>query len=219
MHPTSAAAIPPSFRYRLLIADDHAIVRSALRLLLETPGCFEVIAEAEDGEEALAKIVEFTPDVALVDISMPKMNGIEVARRITESAVPSRVLTVSMLEDENHVRAALSAGAAGFIPKTASSDDLLAAVRAVASGGHYVHNRVVGALIADCNRPPHPSLSEREREVLRWVAAGYTAKETAGRMNLSVKSVETYKGRASKKIGARSRSDIVRYAQARGWGN
>lgn len=218
MQATSPAAAPPPSRYRLLIADDHPIVRNALRQLLETRGCFDIVAEAEDGVDALAKIAEFDPDVVLLDITMPRLNGIEVAKQVTRSGGRTRIITISMLEEEHHVRAALAAGAVGFVPKAATPEDFLTAVQTIAKGGHYVHNRVVRALMPEIEgRADGTVLSDRETKVLRLTALGYTAKEVAAQLGLGIKSTETFKARGMKKVGCRTRVDLVRYAAERSW--
>ena len=205
---------------RIVIADDHPIVRASVRCLLETSGAITVVAEAADGEDALAKIDQFRPDVALVDVSMPKLNGIEVTRRVATSGHRTRVLALTAFEDGHHVRDSLAAGAAGFIPKSAAANDLIAAIQAVAAGGHYVHSRVVGAIIetvADRETRDTSELSVRESEVLRLIALGYSNKEISSQLSVSVKTIETYKARGMEKIGAKSRVDIVRHAASRGW--
>jgi two-component system response regulator NreC len=203
---------------RVLIADDHPIVRTAFRCLLETAPRITVVAEAQDGEEALAKIVELRPDVALVDIAMPKMNGIDVARRSAAARAPTRILTLTAAEDERAVRESLAAGAAGFVPKSAAAVELIAAIHAVATGGRYLHPRSMPALIRTLPAGRcQGELSAREGEVLRLVALGSSNKEIASQLSLSIKTVETYKARAMEKIGASSRVDIMRFAVRRGW--
>lgn len=205
-------------RCRILIADDHPIVRTAIHLLLEAREEMEVVAEAENGEDAFAKIARLQPDVALVDITMPKLNGIEVVRRLVEAQSRTRVVVCSMLEDAAHVRRALEAGAWGYVPKTASGEDITAAIRAVARGHHYVHPHAVSGIVASfsdsCNEG---SLSGREIEVLRLIAHGFSNKEVAARLDVSIKTVETFRARALKKIEGTTRVDIVRYAAQQGW--
>lgn len=215
-----SAFTPSAPRCRVLIADDHPIVRASVRSLLETAPTISVVAEAEDGEDALAKIEQFTPDVALVDVAMPKLNGIEVARRVARSSHRTRIVALTAFDDGRHVRETLEAGAAGFVPKSAAAADLIAAIHAVAAGGHYVHPRVAAELLSGtirCARRVAPELSEREAEVLRLIALGYTNKEIAVALEGSVKTVETYKARATQKIGAATRVDIMKFAVEHGW--
>lgn len=220
MSSESAPLVPLSSpACRVLIADDHPIVRASVRALLETTSSIQVVAEAEDGEAALARIVELKPDVALVDIGMPKLDGIEVARRLAGSDCRTRVVALTAFEDGRHVRDCLAAGAAGFVPKSAAASDLFAAIRAVLAGGHYVHPRLVSELVGlTPARPPSTaSLSPRENDVLRLIAFGFSNKEIGARLAVSVKTVETYKARAMEKIDAKSRVDIVRFATKQGW--
>ena len=205
---------------RVLIADQHEIVRASVRSLLEAAPNIRVVAEAADGEDALAKIQQLQPDVALVDLRLPKLDGIEVLRQITSSSHPTRVLALTGLEDGRHVRESLAAGAAGYVPKSAPAADLIAAIHVVAGGDRYVHPRVAAEVVAPNGRAPSTNgseLSVREREVLRLIALGFTNKEIATKLEVSVKTVETYKARAMVKIGAASRVEIVRFAVGRGW--
>ena len=216
----SALSSPRSAPHcRVLIADDHAVVRASVRCLLETAGNIRVVAEANDGEEALTRIEQFEPDVALVDVGMPKLNGIEVTRRAGSKGCRTRILALTAFDDGSHVREALAAGAAGFVPKSAAAVDLIAAINAVAAGGHYVHSRVVSAILGvrERNDGDATALSARETEVLKLVAQGFTNKEIAAKLSLSVKTIETYKARGMEKINAGSRVDLMRHAVARGW--
>lgn len=207
---------PP--RCRVLLADDHAIVRAGFRCLLEAGGDIEVIGEAGDGEEAVAKIAALAPDLALVDVCMPRLDGIEVTRRVAASRQPTRVLAVTAIEDAHTIQQVLAAGGAGYLPKSAAGADLVSAVRTVAAGELYVHRSVVGDILRHQFRGEAAELlTEREVEVLRGIALGYSNKEIAARHDLSVKTVETYKARAMAKLGLRSRVEIVRHALRRGW--
>lgn len=204
----------------ILIVDDHAIVRCALRKLLEPHAAFSVVGEAEDGESALLAVGRLSPDVALVDVAIPKLNGVELTKRIRDSHPATRVLALTAWEEEQYVRAALIAGAAGYIPKSAVAGDLIEAITVVAGGQHYVHPRVAHALIEfhpPAARGAAEGLSFRESEVLRLIALGYSGKEIAVRLEVSAKTVETYKARALLKLGITRRVEIVRYAQQRGW--
>lgn len=189
-------------------------------MLLETQPGWTVAGEADDGEEALTLAEQYRPDVVLVDVAMPRLNGLEVTKRICDRCAGTRVLALTEFEGEVHVRAALGAGAAGYVPKSAMTDELIEAIRVVASGERYVHPRVAHALLELLK--PHASpalldLSFREAEVFRLIALGYTNKEIAVRLNVSVKTVDTYKVRASEKLGVKSRVDIVRFALEKGW--
>jgi DNA-binding NarL/FixJ family response regulator len=205
---------------RIVLADDHAIVRAAVRCLLETAADIEIVAEAADGEQALAEIARHEPDVAVVDLAMPRLDGIEVARRLAGAGRRTRVLALSAWEEGRHVRDALAAGVAGYVPKSAAATDLVAAIQVVAAGGQYVHPAVVNAALSTLVRPERPDaavLSAREIHVLRQLAHGYTIKEISAELSLSMKTVETYKARAMEKIGGASRVDLMRFAAGQGW--
>lgn len=179
-----------------------------------------MVADAADGEEALRHALRHRPQVVLVDVAMPKLDGIEVTKRICDTCPGTRVLALTAIEKEEFVRAALGAGAAGYVPKSALTEELVAAIRTVARGERYVHPRVAHALLELLK--PHTArgvaeLSFREAEVFRLIALGYTNKEVAARLDISVKTVDTYKLRAAEKLGARSRADIVRFARQKGW--
>ena len=214
-----------SARIRVLIADDHAVLRAGLRLLLTAEPDMEVVGEAADGAEALARVRELTPDVVLLDITMPHVDGLSVLRQMREAAPGSRVLILTMHDDESYLREALAAGAAGYILKRAADTELLSAIRAVHQGGAYLHPAHTRALLEgllDRQRAPsaevdsYARLSPSEREVLRLIARGYTNQQAADQLCLSVKTVETYKARLLEKLGLQSRADIVRYALQRG---
>lgn len=208
-----------SVALRILIADHQPLVRSAVRVLLETKAGFEIVAETSTGEETLQLVAATRPHVAIVDVAMPQMAGIEVTKRIRDSCPATRVLALTASEAEKYVRPALLAGAAGYVPKSAEADELIEAVRVVASGKDYVHPLIVRTLNG---ATPSPSLhigelTAREFEVVRLVALGYSHKEIAAQIRVSVKTVETHKGRAIQKLGVSSRVDFVRIAAQQGW--
>jgi DNA-binding NarL/FixJ family response regulator len=188
--------------------------------LLESLPTLRVVAEAADGEDAIAKISQLQPDIAVLDVAIAKLDGIEVARRASALTPRTRVLALTALDDARYVRECLAAGAAGFVPKNATASDFLIAIETVAAGGRYVHPRVAQDILVSvagirCGR--EPELSERETSVLRLCAFGYSNKEIAAKLEVSVKTVETYKARGMEKIGAASRAQIVRFALAHGW--
>src|SRR5688572_11070843 len=183
----------------------------------------KVIGEAADGAEAIEKAVRLTPDVAVIDVSMGNVNGAEATRRIRSVCQATRVLALTVHEDTSYLRELLDAGASGYVLKRAAADELIRAIRAVASGGVYVDPRIAGKLVNTFAPSKATSttavadLSDRETAVLRFIAQGYTNKEIAAQLGLSVKTVETYKARSMEKLGLRSRVDIVRTASERGW--
>jgi DNA-binding NarL/FixJ family response regulator len=208
-------------RIRVLLADDHAVVRAGLRALFHAHPDVEVVADAADGEEAALRAVEVRPDVALLDFAMPGLDGAGAAARLREAAPEVRVLVLSAHENPAFLRQALQAGARGYVLKRAAADEVVRAVRVVAGGGAYLDPRLAGGLAESLARgAPHArgeGLSGRERDVLRLLAVGYTNKEIAASLRISVKTVETYKSRAAEKLGLQSRVDLVRYAAHQGW--
>lgn len=210
-------------KLHILLADDHAVVREGLKRLIDAEADMHVVGEASDGAEAIEKAVKLSPDVAVVDVSMGVVNGAEAARQIRTLCPATRILALTVHEDTSYLRELLDAGAAGYMLKRAAADELIRAIRAVASGGVYVDPRIAGKLVNTFSPPKtsaqgaNADLSERETAVLRFIAQGYTNKEIASQLGLSVKTVETYKARSMEKLGLRSRVDIVRTAGERGW--
>ncbi len=211
-------------KIRVLIADDHAVLRAGLRMLLDAEPDIEVVGEARDGLEVLARVRALTPDVLLLDLAMPRMGGLEVLGRIREVSPQTRVLILTMHEEEEYLREALRAGSAGYVLKRAAAEELLSAIRAVYHGGVYLHpehaRRLLEEMVDREVSKPEPeteSLSPREREVLRLIALGYTNQQAADALYLSVKTVETYRARLMAKLGLRTRAELVRYALQQGW--
>lgn len=206
-------------RLRVILVDDHALIRASFRTMLEGTGFVSIVGETSDGTAALAKIQDLSPELALVDVGMPGMNGIELTQRITHAGSSTRVIAVTAHEEPRFILDSLKAGAKGFVPKSAAGVDLITAIRTVARGEYYVHPSVVGAFLkSECQPDSAKSLlSDRETRVLRLIALGHSNKEIAHELQVGVKSVETYKARASKKIKAVSRVDIVKYAILQGW--
>ena len=209
------------YKIRIVIADDHTILRAGLSSLLSAQPDMEVVGEAVDGEEAVAQALATEPDVLLLDISMPNSGGIQAISRIREASEGTRVLILTMHDDQAYLRSALAAGGSGYLVKRAADTELLAAIRTVHQGRSYIDVSLdEGALrpvhlgdgAGKGNAQPLSILSERERQVLEFVALGYTHKEVAERLSVSVKTVETYRGRLSDKLGLRSRAELVRYA-------
>lgn len=209
---------------RVLIADDHAVLRAGLRMLLDAEADIEVIGDAGDGAEALAQVQKLVPDVALLDITMPGMGGLEALRKIREGSTHTRVLILTMHDDEGYLRDALRAGAAGYVLKQAADTELISAIRAVHDGGTYLHPAHTRLLLegmidrekAESLRNSASPLSAREEEVLRLVALGHTNQQVADTLYLSVKTVETYRARLMAKLGLQTRADLVRYAMQKG---
>lgn len=215
------AAPPP---VRVLMADDHPILLAGLQALVaEEPGLC-IVGEARDGRTALRLALELRPDVVVLDISMPGMNGIEVTRELRATWPDCRILVLTVHEDRAYLWQLLEAGVAGFLLKRSAADELPRAIRAIHDGGVYldpaVAGHVVGRVAQGGSRavvPGTADLSERETDVLHGVAQGHSNKEIAARCQISVKTVETYKARAMEKLGLRSRTELVRYAAGNGW--
>jgi DNA-binding NarL/FixJ family response regulator len=206
---------------RIVLADDHEVVRTGLRALIDSSPGMSVVGEARDGAEAVARARELSPDVLVIDVSMPVLDGAGATERIARECPEVRVLALTMHEDRAHLTRLLQAGAAGYVLKRAAADELVRAIRTVAGGGTYVDPVLAGSLLRGARGPGPRSapetLSEREEEVLRRIAWGESNKEIARQLGISVKTVETYKARVSEKLGLRSRTDMVRYALQQGW--
>jgi DNA-binding NarL/FixJ family response regulator len=206
---------------RILIADDHGVVAEGLKHLIETQADMQVVAIAADGREAVRVARETQPDVVLMDLSMPELNGADAARAILERDPKCRVIVLSMYSDREYVRRALKAGAAGYVVKRSAAKEVVEAIRAVFGGGRYLSPRVADVVIddyADDDKAADPlaRLSAREREVLQLLAEGRTGAEIAQRLSLSQKTVETYRARLVEKLGIRDVAGLVRFAIQRG---
>jgi DNA-binding NarL/FixJ family response regulator len=204
---------------RVLIADDHGIVRSGLRLLLERQEDIEVVAEAADGAEARDLAVRARPDLAILDVKMPKLTGLQATREIRQQAPEVAVLILSMHDDERYLFEALKAGASGYVLKTQADTDLLAAIRAVERGEPFLTPEAQRALIQDVlerGSGGEEELTPREEEIVKLVAEANTTKEIAAILHLSEKTVENHRANAMRKLGMRDRVELVRYAIRRG---
>ncbi|HKU37095.1 MAG TPA: response regulator transcription factor [Polyangiales bacterium] len=205
---------------RIFVADDHPIVLDGLRTLIAAQPDMEFAGEAADGLSAVSRTRELQPDVAIIDVSMPRLSGALAVQQLANECPNVKLLALSAHEEPAYARRMLAAGAAGYVVKRAAADDLVRAIRCVAAGEVYVDPAIAGALIA-IKRPSSgaaPSeLSDREREVLRMVAQGHAIKEIGAALEVSVRTIETYRSRAMEKLALRSRADIVRYAAEHGW--
>ena len=208
---------------RVVLADDHAVVREGLKAVVNAQPDMRVVGEAADGEAAWRAALELAPDVLVMDLSMPVLGGAEATERVRRDCPSVKVLALTVHEERLYLTQLLRAGASGYVLKRAAAAELVRAVRTVAAGGTYIDPSVAGALVEgylgaqEIAAPPHDALSDREREVLVRIARGFSNKEIAAALELSVKTVETYKARVAEKLGLRSRVDIVRYAAHQGW--
>jgi DNA-binding NarL/FixJ family response regulator len=205
---------------RVLIADDHGVVRGGLRLLLDLQPDMEVVAEAADGAQAVALALRERPDVCVLDVSMPKLTGLQATREIRAQLPGTPVLVLSMHDDERYLFEALKAGAGGYVLKKEADQSLVDAVRAVVRGEPFLtgaaQRSLVRAWIADPESGPREPLSPREQEVLKLIAEAHTNREIAGILHLAEKTVESHRGNLLRKLGMRDRVELVRYAIRRG---
>ncbi|MGB9673071.1 MAG: response regulator [Anaerolineales bacterium] len=200
---------------RVLLVDDHAILREGLRALLSYYPDIEVIGEAEDGEQALASVAQLAPDVVLMDIAMPGMSGLEATRRIHHDFPEVRVLVLTQYEDQTYILPLLHAGASGYVPKRALGADLTNAIRLVAKGGSFLYPPISTPPIQDRDLENYPSnniLTQREKEILRYVVNGKTSGQIALLMNISTKTVEWHRNNIMHKLHVESLAELVRYA-------
>jgi DNA-binding NarL/FixJ family response regulator len=205
---------------RVLIADDHGIVRSGLRMLIDRQSDMEVVAEADDGVDAIAAAQREQPSVAVLDVSMPRRTGIQAAREIRSYCPDTRVLLLSMHDDDRYFLEGLEAGAAGYVLKRSADADLIDALRTVASGRTFLSGGAQKSLLREWREgggtDPGDGLTPRELEVVKLIAEAYTNRQIAETLNLSEKTVESHRGNLLSKLGMRDRVELVRYAIRRG---
>ncbi|MFQ5812095.1 MAG: response regulator [Anaerolineae bacterium] len=207
-------------KIHVLLADDHAVLRAGLRLLLDAQQDMEVVGEASTGEQAVAQAEKLTPDVVLLDITMSGPDGLDAVWRIKENTPDVKVLALTMHDDESYLRQVLKGGGSGYVLKRAADTELLSAIRAVHEGGTYLHPAHAKALLEgtvevqeeDKERSKYDLLSDREKQVFKLVALGHTNKQIANKLFISVKTVETYRARMQEKLGIKGRAALVRYA-------
>lgn len=207
---------------RVLLADDHVTVRHGLKLLIDGQADMTVVAEVSDGNAAVRSALEVRPDVVVMDISMPGMNGLIATRTLKQLRPDAAIVTLTRHGDDAYLQELLRAGVAAYVLKQSAPTELLQAIRTAAAGGHYIDSTLTARVTAGFlgrqgKRPTGATLSERESEVLRMIASGYSNKEIAGRLTLSVKTVEAHKSNAMRKLGLNGRIDIVKYAVLQGW--
>ena len=210
---------------RIVLADDHPIVLDGLRNLIRAEPDLELVGEAASGLGALKIVREQRPDVAVLDISMPELNGIVLSRRLNGEMPDLRLLVLTLHEDRAYLNQALEAGVRGYVLKRSAVENLVQAIRAVMVGGLYIDPAIVGRVFESkqvnkrllARKGVAPALTDREADVLKMAALGFTNKEIASRLDVGVKSIETYKARGLEKLGLKTRAELVRYASGQGW--
>lgn len=211
---------------RIFVADDHALVRRGLKALIEAEPGMAVVGEAADGQEAVTQVLALLPDVVVMDVSMPVLTGSQATEQLRRECPQVRVLALTVHEDHGYIRQLLTAGASGYVLKRGAPEGLIEAIRVVAGGGVYLDPNIAAKVVVGFiqkfpkekeKSPKNGELSDRETEVAQLTAAGYGNKEIAGRLELSVKTVETYRARSMEKLGLKSRAELVRYAVQNGW--
>ncbi len=207
---------------RILLADDHVTVRHGLKLLIDSQPDMNVVSEVNDGEAAVRGALALKPDVIVMDISMPGMNGLDATKKLKQQQPNAAIITLTRHSDDAYLQELLRAGVLGYVLKQSAPVELLQAIRAAAAGEPYLDSTLAkrvtsGFLAREARANAGAVLSDREAEVLRRIASGYSNKETAARLSLSVKTVEAHKANAMRKLGLNGRIDIVKYALLKGW--
>jgi len=211
-------------KIRLLMVDDHEIVRAGLRMLLQAQPDIEIVAEADNGRDAVAKVRELQPDIVLMDISLPDMDGFEATQQIKRARPKTAVLALTMHESDDYFFKMLQAGASGYVPKKAAPTDLVTAIRTVREGGVFLYPALAKSLVRDymgrategSERAALDGLTEREQEVLKLIADGSTNQEIANQLTISVKTVERHRANIMGKLNLHSRTELVKYAIRKG---
>jgi len=210
-------------KLRVVLADDHPIIRKGLRLLVNEQADMEVVGEADNGREAIAVAQRLHPDVVVMDVSMPELNGLKATEKLKELCPETKILTLTRHSDDGYLQQLLQAGSSGYVLKQSNPDELVRAIHAVANGQIYLDPAVVKTVVNKIGRhvprslPPGKQLSGREEEVLHLIAQGYLSKEVAARLRISIKTVEAHKANGMEKMGMKNRIDLVRYAMLQGW--
>lgn len=212
-------------KLRILLAEDHETIRDGLKLLLNSQSDMEVVGEADNGRAALHLAEKFQPDVVVMDISMPELNGLQATKKLREKCPRVKVLILTRHADPVYLQELLQAGASGYVLKQSKSEELIRAILAVTAGRAYLDPAITESAVTQLRETgpvargvsPQANLTTREADVLRLIALGYVNKEVAARLNLSIKTVEAHKSNAMNKMGMKSRVDIVRYAMLQDW--
>ena len=208
-------------KIRLLLVDDHAVLRDALRALLNIYDDIEIVGEASDGSEALEKLKQVHPDVVVMDLGMPKLDGFEATRRIKKRYPDIKVLVLTQHDNKEYILTAIKAGAAGYLPKKALGSELLSAIRSVKQGHSFLYPTVASALIDDYvqkveEKDPYDNLTGREREILKLIAEGYTSRKIAEMLFISLKTVHGHRTKIMEKLDIHNRTELIKFAMRKG---
>jgi DNA-binding NarL/FixJ family response regulator len=208
-------------KIRVLLVDDHAIMRDGIRAMLSVLDDIEVVGEAADGKQALERVQELDPDIVIMDVAMPDMDGIEATRRIRKKNPKTRVLVLTQHDNKEYILSAIKAGAAGYVPKRALGSDLVTAIRAVQKGNSFLYPSAARALIDDYRwqtegKDPYDSLTPREREILKMIADGCTSREIAEKIFVSLKTVLGHRTKIMGKLDLHNRTELIKYAMRKG---
>ena len=207
-------------KIKVLIVDDHALMRDGISALLNVNDDIEVIGEASEGKEAIKKMAELKPDVVVMDIAMPNIDGMEATRQIVKANHDVKVLILTQHENKEYVLSAIKAGASGFVPKKALGSELVSAIRSVYRGDSFLHPSVATALIEDYRRhtgmDPFDKLTTRERDILRHIAEGHTSQEIANMLVISLKTVLGYRTKIMEKLDIHNRTELIKFAMRKG---
>ena len=211
-------------KLRIILAEDHETIRDGLKLLVNSRSDMEVVGEADNGRTALQLAEEFSPDVVVMDISMPELNGLQATKKLKDKSPQVKVLILTRHSEPGYLQELLQAGASGYVLKQSKSEELIRSILAVAAGQTYLDPAITEKVVTQLResgqvtrKAPNANLTAREADVLRLIALGYVNKEVAARLNLSIKTVEAHKSNAMNKMGMKSRVDIVRYAILQDW--